>query len=77
MLQKRIDPNCITTNFSFHNFKNGFYQIKSDFNLKSSFLVLDFGHKGQSGPLFQTCRVPIESNFFNTCPTDVKLDQSG
>ena len=44
MLQKRIDPNCIIINLSFQNFKNGFCQIKSDINLKSSFLMLDFGH---------------------------------
>ena len=49
-----MDPNCILINFSFHIFKNGFIQIKSDFNLKSSFLALDFGHKGQSGVLAQT-----------------------
>ena len=30
-LQKCLDPNC---------------QMKSDFKLKSSFLALDFGHKG-------------------------------
>ena len=52
-----IDPNLIIINFSFHNLKNGFFQIKSDFNLKSSFLALDFGHKGQSGDLAQTCSV--------------------
>ena len=34
--------------FSFHNFKNGFCQIKSDYNIKSFFLALDFGHKGHS-----------------------------
>ena len=62
MLQKRIDPNCIIINFSFHNFENGFGQIKSDFNFKSSFLALDFGHKGQCGVLAQTC------SFLNTLP---------
>ena len=48
MLQKRIDPNCTMINFRFHYFKNGFSQIKSDFNLKSPFLALYVGHKGQS-----------------------------
>ena len=57
MLQKCIDPNSIIMNFSFHDFENGFFQIKSDFNLKSSFLALDFGHKYQSGVLAQTCSV--------------------
>ena len=47
MLQKRMDPNCIIIDFSFHNFKNRFFQIESDFNLKSSFSALYFGHKGQ------------------------------
>ena len=55
MLQKRIDPNCIKINLSFHNFKNKFRQIKSDLNLKSFFLTLDLGNKGQSGVLAQTC----------------------
>ena len=54
MLQKHIDPNCFIINFSFPNFKNEFCQIKSDFNLKSSFLAVDFGHKGHSGVLAQT-----------------------
>ena len=57
MLQKRIDPNCIIINFTFHNFNSGFFQIKSDFNLKSFFLAPAFGHKGQSGVLAQTCSV--------------------
>ena len=54
MLQKHIDPNCNKIILSFHNFINGFCQNKSDLNLKSSFLTLDFGHKGQSGFLAQT-----------------------
>ena len=54
MLQKHIDPNCIIIDFSFHNFKNGFCQMKLDFNLNSSFLALYFGHKVQSGVLAQT-----------------------
>ena len=57
MLQKSIDPNYIIRNRSFNKLKNGFCQIKSDLNLKSSFLSLDFGHKGQSGALAQTCSV--------------------
>ena len=57
MLQKRTNPNCIIINASFHNFKIGGCQNKSDLNLKSSFLTLDFGHKGQSGVLAQTCSV--------------------
>ena len=42
LLQKRINPNCIIINVSFNNFKNGFCHIKSDLNLKSSFLTLHF-----------------------------------
>ena len=42
MLQKHIDPNCILINLSFHNFKNVFCQIKSNLNLKSSFLTQKF-----------------------------------
>ena len=42
MLQKGIDQNCIIINFSFHDFKNGFCQIKSDFNLKSFFFWARF-----------------------------------
>ena len=57
MLQKLIDPNCIITNFCYHHFKNWFCQNKSDFNLKSSFLGLDFGHKGQSWVLARKCSV--------------------
>ena len=49
LLQKHTDPNCIEINWSFQNFKNGFCQNKSDLSLKPSFLMLDFGHKGQSG----------------------------
>ena len=41
-------------NLSFHNFTNGFCQIKLDLNLKSSFLPIDFGHKGQYRVLAQT-----------------------
>ena len=57
MLQKRIEPNCIIINLSFHNFKNVFCQNKSDLISKSSFFSLDFGHKSQSGVLAQTCSV--------------------
>ena len=57
MLQKHIEPNCIIINLSFHNFKNGFCQNKSDLISKSSFFSLDFGHKGQSGVLTQTCSI--------------------
>ena len=57
MLQKHKDPTCIKIKLSFHNFINRFYHIKSDLNLKSSFLTLDFGHKGQSGDIAQTCSV--------------------
>ena len=57
MLQKHIDLNSIIINFSFHNFKIGFCPIKSDFNLRSSFLAVDFGHEGQSGALALTCNV--------------------
>ena len=57
MLQKRIDPNCSIITFCLPNFKNRFCQIKSDFNLKSSLLALEFGYKGQSGVLAQTCIV--------------------
>ena len=35
MLQKLIEQNCIKTNLSFNNFKNGFCQNKSDLKLKS------------------------------------------
>ena len=51
MLQKRIEPNFIIINLSFHNFKNVFCQNKSDLISKSSFFSLDFGHKSQSGVL--------------------------
>ena len=57
LLPKRIDPNFIIINLTFHNFKNRFFQIKSDLNLKTYFLTIDFGHKGQSGVLAQTCSV--------------------
>ena len=57
MLQKPIDPNCTKKKLSFHYFNNRFFHIKLDFNLKSSFLTLDFSHKGQSRDLAQTCKI--------------------
>ena len=57
MLQKRIEPNCIIINLSFHNLKKVFCQTKSDLISKSSFFSLDFGHKSQPGVLAQTCSV--------------------
>ena len=77
MLQKRMNPNCIIINLSFHNFKNWFWQNKTDWNLKSSFLTLDFGHTGQSGVLAQTCSVwtlynsKLLKNMFNGRKTNL------
>ena len=39
MLQKRIEPNYIVINLSFHNFKKVFCQNKSDLISKSSFFT--------------------------------------
>ena len=58
MFQKRIDPLYIGLVKGFYNFFNGFDQNKSDLNLKSSLLTLDFDVKFTLDTLYDTHCTP-------------------